>query len=836
MQELLRQQPAEINDIDLVSECFSFLKEVEPELDKTCYDQLIKCLETMIEFVQGNISKGNTMKIIDSKGIELLAKLLESDAVGENLKPYQQDLVRSHVATLLCAMLEGNDDRVEERMLRVLDLKELAKMADRIYVDVIKGGEEDDNMFALGKDLVGNVTSGITDIASAAANAAGIFEDEEEEDEEEISKAEQTELQTSTGFAIYLLVKDLVDYKEETEGLSAEEDTDHDGKWDVLQEPNISNEALEHYEKYTAHVEILNSQGELERVQFRFPECCQYLNEDSKEAFVLGVDRETPGAQLQEFYEKMEDFQSEMVHLERLEKFRAWRILMTYKPIATRTIFSLALITNILVMAVDFIERRGEFLEPEHGPVDGVECQALNARWSPPSEDDGGDGGDRRLSERNDLCVWSAKGKEYEELYDIIVIVNKVSAALMMLSAIIVFVIYSLQSGPVRQDKLWREHHRIPFNEAAGKATRSVIFGVKFLFYSLIYLFYDLKLLFFCAEFIAAVLGFVVSRYFYSVLLLDIVMRDQDLQNVFRAVTEHGRSLLITGFFGLIMMYYFSIIALITLQPTDNQGERSFLFYDNDPIGSDPMGDTCVNLVGCFVTIVSEGLRQSDIGAVMNPRAQNSPYFAWQTFFTLAFFIIITIILLNVIFGIIIDTFSELREQTLAVKQDMENKCFISRLDRFTLDTKGDGFEKHIKENQNMWAYLFMVVHVRTKEPNDYNGWESYIAHKLKTKDLNFFPQRDAISLAQYNARESEESQKQQNQITTTAKRVDQVIATQDEIKQSQEKLMEEVRELHDKLSNPAGMEERLDAMMRGLEEKMDAAFTRISDTRGDKK
>ena len=45
-------------------------------------------------------------------------------------------------------------------------------------------------------------------------------------------------------------------------------------------------------------------------------------------------------------------------------------------------------------------------------------------------------------------------------------------------------------------------------------------------------------------------------------------------------------------------------------------------------------------------------------------------------------------VLLNVIFGIIIDTFSELRSDSLRMLQDMQNTCFICRIDRFTLDTK----------------------------------------------------------------------------------------------------------------------------------------------------
>ena len=59
-----------------------------------------------------------------------------------------------------------------------------------------------------------------------------------------------------------------------------------------------------------------------------------------------------------------------------------------------------------------------------------------------------------------------------------------------------------------------------------------------------------------------------------------------------------------------------------------------------------------------------------------------------QVAYQLSFWAIVITILLNVIFGIIIDTFGELRADHLAKKHDMENTCFVCGVDRFTLDTK----------------------------------------------------------------------------------------------------------------------------------------------------
>lgn len=49
------------------------------------------------------------------------------------------------------------------------------------------------------------------------------------------------------------------------------------------------------------------------------------------------------------------------------------------------------------------------------------------------------------------------------------------------------------------------------------------------------------------------------------------------------------------------------------------------------------------------------------------------------------FFVIITFTLLNIIFGIIIDTFAELRDAKKKIDEDINNKCFICSLDRYTV-------------------------------------------------------------------------------------------------------------------------------------------------------
>jgi hypothetical protein len=48
--------------------------------------------------------------------------------------------------------------------------------------------------------------------------------------------------------------------------------------------------------------------------------------------------------------------------------------------------------------------------------------------------------------------------------------------------------------------------------------------------------------------------------------------------------------------------------------------------------------------------------------------------------FDVSFFILITIVGLNVVFGIIVDTFSELRKELNTIEDAVKNECFVCSL------------------------------------------------------------------------------------------------------------------------------------------------------------
>jgi len=295
-----------------------------------------------------------------------------------------------------------------------------------------------------------------------------------------------------------------------------------------------------------------------------------------------------------------------------------------------------------------------------------------------------------------------------------------------------------------------------------------------------------------------------VSIYFplwSCVILLDIYHKSMDLQNVVRAVTENFKSLIMTLIFGVMIIWIFAVIA--------------FGLYPYIGIAWE---ERCSTVTSCLVVALSEGPRGGDIGAEADPDLLGDTDSTALVAFEVMYFAVVITILLNVIFGIIVDTFSELRAEKGAKKANMENFCFICGLDRFTLDTNGGGFDEHIEKHHNMWNYVYMLVHLREKDPNEYNGWEQYVADKVAASDTSFMPRHTAIAIAEYQEKEASEARERKSSVSRLlednaqlSKRLEQLVKDNAELplrlsQQVADSVAHQVEELRDTRVYPVGL------------------------------
>jgi hypothetical protein len=102
----------------------------------------------------------------------------------------------------------------------------------------------------------------------------------------------------------------------------------------------------------------------------------------------------------------------------------------------------------------------------------------------------------------------------------------------------------------------------------------------------------------------------------------------------------------------------------------------------------------------------------------------NSTNFFARWAFNLIFFIFVNIISLNVIFGIIIDTFAELRAKQMQRDWDQNNKCFVCGLERRVFEKQTKSFVQHVHLEHNPWNYVDYLVYLSSIDPQDHTGFE----------------------------------------------------------------------------------------------------------------
>jgi len=158
---------------------------------------------------------------------------------------------------------------------------------------------------------------------------------------------------------------------------------------------------------------------------------------------------------------------------------------------------------------------------------------------------------------------------------------------------------------------------------------------------------------------------------------------------------------------------------------------------------------SCETLIMCIVTTLNYGLRNGGgIGDVLRSPSSRETLYPARVMYDMMFYFIVIIIVLNLIFGVIIDTFADLRSEKQMKEEIIKNTCFICGLERKAFDNKKVTFEEHIQNEHHPWHYLYFIVLLKVKDPTEFTGPESYVHQMVKDRCLDWFPRLRAMSLA----------------------------------------------------------------------------------------
>jgi inositol 1,4,5-triphosphate receptor type 1 len=260
--------------------------------------------------------------------------------------------------------------------------------------------------------------------------------------------------------------------------------------------------------------------------------------------------------------------------------------------------------------------------------------------------------------------------------------------------------------------------------------------------------------------------GLLIHPFAYSILLFDVAYREETLMNVIRSVTRNGRSIILTAILGIILCYLFSIVGYVYFRndfvvdvDSINSNDSDIAEFGSTSVmtsegggggdgGDDAKEHVCDTLLMCIITTLNQGLRNGGgIGDVLRSPSKTEPLYTVRVLYDLIFYFVIIVILLNLIFGVIIDTFADLRSEKQSKEDTLRNTCFICGLKRSAFDNKSVTFEYHIKKEHNMWNYIYFLVLLTKKDQTEFTGSECYVSRALKERKLEWFPRLRTSSL-----------------------------------------------------------------------------------------
>ncbi|XP_025079753.1 inositol 1,4,5-trisphosphate receptor type 3-like [Pomacea canaliculata] len=635
LQDYLREQPGNINTINLVAETTIYLNVIYVSIDDKSAPLVTQLINTLVEFSSGSFQ--NQAIVLENKICEYLNYILRLTDFKNCTMDQVYDLKMS-IAVLIRSLTEENPPRQDESsdqtsstIKRTTHMEVLQSMDGGVLLAAMSQAYQDCNR-----------------------------------------KGHEAEIQ-ETGFAYFHI-------------LCRKMDLDHRCTKEGLVKTSEDAAAWEFFASNTLSIEIVKNDV-LQKVYFQVKDK-NVLRQEIKEKFKYDVDRSSPSNKLREFMDWSVDIINDIKYQRRIHANPLARLLIQMKWWWNATVLLLSLALCLIVFIT----------------------------WKAPESS---------ADPTPDMSDWP--GAQY--------LIYILGAAHILLSLLVVgsYFLSNKPTFPHLADIIPSLSNRDSGKPKvlSGPAGNTKTPDIKRKSY-LEVKFFSFMTFYYLAFLACSVLGTVFYAYFFSFHLLHVVLMNQMLSRVIQAVTRNGLSLVLVAILGLVFIFMFSLVSFAFLRDLLDDGN----------------GRQCRTAYECFVTVLHHGLVAGMYTTFEQQLTGLSfPHTLAVATFDVVFFIIISTIGLNMIFGIIVDTFAELRDAKWQTDQDMQNRCFICSCESYDFERQAVGFEKHVKEEHNQWAYLFFFIHLDETHPNDYSALELHVYRLWKKRSSDFFPLNRAMSL-----------------------------------------------------------------------------------------
>lgn len=462
-----------------------------------------------------------------------------------------------------------------------------------------------------------------------------------------------------------------------------------DFKPELISELGIENDLEDMIGDSVACVELV-WRGELQRRFFHVPDICHALAKSTKDKFIMTVKRKSPEDKLYGLLEGTKEIYQEVLWQESLKSWKIDRIFSrTMLDYTTWATFYLALAINLIFICY-YTTRM----------IDCSEAGKYKNKYF--FDDDEVDDAARPDPTCNEIYLNPTASRST-------FILNLFLIAFAFLSVLI----HAVVKIPVL--------HKANIDEV-GEGYQAYLQTAQ-----------DLQLLHFILYF-----GGCVGGLFYepclSFLLLDFVYKSPIAQTVLNAAWKPRNQILATLLLTMIIMYIFAMFYFFFLNDLNPEGEgEGYNFSDLIMTGT---------LLRMWKFLLRWGV------PFLAPVDYMIENLGWRMIADVLYFVAAAL-MINILKGITIDTFVEIRTEYEKRIWDTEEVCFICGIEKNTFNRTidRDAFRVHVKNDQNLWNYIYFLIYIQEQDKDDDDGLESYVRKCFEEDDLTWFPMRKAMRL-----------------------------------------------------------------------------------------
>lgn len=239
------------------------------------------------------------------------------------------------------------------------------------------------------------------------------------------------------------------------------------------------------------------------------------------------------------------------------------------------------------------------------------------------------------------------------------------------------------------------------------------------------------SLLFF---FVFRIIGSIKSTltFTYSFSLVAVMCLSETLNSLSLSLFLKGRQLLWVTVFTFVVLYVCSGWGFYYLRD---------LFYDT--LNRQIPENMCESLIYCFLTNINNGFRwYPGVGKVLriDSAILHVKDYIHNYVFHFLFYLIIRVMMLKIVFGIILDSFKELREIKSNIQKDWKFKCFICNIEKDECEKRNQDFHEHCQKLHNIWDYANYMIMLRMTDFQDLNGVNSMCKEMILERQMQWIP------------------------------------------------------------------------------------------------